>query len=119
MAVHKAYGSKAAKTFELLGCTRRQFMQHIEATWLPGMSWNNYGLHGWHIDHVRPLALFDLTKPEEQRRAFIFSNTQAMWANDNLSKGKRVSLPVPAVSAAATRPARAAALAAPKRRAKR
>lgn len=117
MAVHKSYGKKAARTFELIGCTRDQFLRHIEGTWSDGMTWENYGLHGWHIDHKTPLAHFDLTDPSEQRRAFHFTNTQALWAPLNLSKGANISRPAPAANGAATRPTRAAALAAPKRRA--
>jgi len=87
MAVHCAYGKKAAGTFALLGCTRERFVKHIQSTFQPGMTWDNYGKHGWHIDHKVPLALFDLTKPDEQFKAFHFTNTQAMWWKDNLCKG--------------------------------
>jgi hypothetical protein len=39
MAIHKAYGKKAHRTFELIGCSREEFMKHIESTWTDGMSW--------------------------------------------------------------------------------
>jgi hypothetical protein len=51
------------------------------------MSWQNYG--EWHIDHVRPLASFDLSDPAQQRAAFHFSNTQPLWAKENLAKSDR------------------------------
>ena len=50
------------------------------------MSWDNYGIHGWHIDHIRPCASFDLTDPEQQRQCFHYPNLQPLWAFDNLSK---------------------------------
>jgi hypothetical protein len=36
------------------------------------------------------LASFDLTKPEEQHRAFHHANLQPLWARDNLRKGDRL-----------------------------
>jgi hypothetical protein len=51
------------------------------------MSWDNYGFRGWHIDHKKPCALFDLSLPEQQRECFHFSNLQPLWAADNLAKG--------------------------------
>jgi hypothetical protein len=45
----------------------------------------------WHIDHIRPLASFDLTDPKQQRQAFHYTNLQSLWAKENLSKGKKIS----------------------------
>ena len=50
------------------------------------MTWENYG--EWHIDHRKPCASFDLTKEEEQKMCFHFTNLQPMWASMNISKGK-------------------------------
>lgn len=36
-----------------------------------GMNWNNYGVHGWHIDHIIPCYNFNLENPEEQKKCFI------------------------------------------------
>ena len=52
------------------------------------MSWENHGLKGWHIDHIKPLTNFNLVKIKEQMKAFNFKNTQPMWAYENLRKGK-------------------------------
>ena len=48
------------------------------------------GLKKWHIDHIIPVARFDLTDAEQQRRCFHYSNLQPLWAADNLAKSDRV-----------------------------
>ena len=50
------------------------------------MSWSNHGPKGWHVDHIRPLASFDLGDLEQQRRACHFTNLQPLWWYENLSK---------------------------------
>lgn len=80
-------GSKSAATMILMGCSMDELKAHLESQWLSGMSWNNYGVHGWHIDHIIPCAAFDLTKPEEQLRCFNWKNLQPLWAIDNWRKG--------------------------------
>lgn len=80
--------NKSAKSFELIGCSPEQFKIHIEKQFQCGMTWDNYGLKGWHIDHIIPCYKFDLTKPEEQRKCFHYSNQRPLWAKDNLSRPK-------------------------------
>jgi len=53
----------------------------------PGMTWDNYGYYGWHIDHKVPCSNFDLSKPEEQYKCFHYTNLQPLWAEENLIKG--------------------------------
>jgi len=55
---------------DLLGCSVPELRLHLERQFKPGISWDNYGQ--WHIDHIRPCAKFDLSKPEEQRACFHF-----------------------------------------------
>jgi hypothetical protein len=72
-----------------LGCTIDELRQHLESKFQPGMTWDNYGLHGWHIDHIRPLANFSLENREEFLKAAHYTNLQPLWAKDNLVKGNR------------------------------
>lgn len=81
--------SKSAKTFELLSCDATHLKRHLEKQFLPGMTWENYGVEGWHIDHIRPCASFDLTNPAQQRECFHYTNLQPLWAIDNIKKGDR------------------------------
>lgn len=84
---------KAAPALELLGCSIEDFRIYLESKFESGMSWENYGKNGWHIDHIMPCAIFDLSKPEHQKRCFHFSNMQPMWAADNLRKSDKVLTP--------------------------
>ena len=76
-------------TFKLVGCSAEELKLYIESLWTNGMSWKNYGISGWHIDHKIPVSSFDLSKEEEQKKAFHFSNLQPLWAQDNLTKGSK------------------------------
>jgi len=81
----------SASVMKLVGCTGNELLQHLESRFLPGMSWENRKL--WHIHHIRELASFDLTDPEQQRVACHYTNLQPLWARDHLhlKKGKRCS----------------------------
>ena len=79
-------GSYSQAIPRLTGCTLEALRLHLERLWQPGMSWANYGFHGWHIDHIRPIAAFDLTQEDQRRQCFHFSNLQPLWKDQNFSK---------------------------------
>jgi hypothetical protein len=72
-----------------LGCSIQELRSHLESKFTPGMSWNNYGIKGWHIDHVVPISNFDLSDPEQAKLACHYTNLQPLWWTDNLRKGSR------------------------------
>jgi hypothetical protein len=77
-------------TIELIGCNRENFLFHIENQFVKGMNWENYGLKGWHIDHIIPLSSFDLTIEDEVKKACHYTNLQPLWWEDNLKKGNKL-----------------------------
>lgn len=79
---------KCKRTMEYVGCTLDQLKTHLEAQFVAGMTWDNYGQ--WHIDHIKPLASFDLTKEDQQNIAFHYTNLQPLWARDNLQKSAKL-----------------------------
>lgn len=78
--------TKSTRTMDLLGCSIDFFRLHLESLFQEGMTWENRGFYGWHIDHIRPCSSFDFTDPEQQRECFHYTNLQPLWAHDNLVK---------------------------------
>jgi hypothetical protein len=90
-AIKQQSGSKAYKSIELLGCSSQKARMHLELQFTEGMTWDNYGK--WHVDHIRPCSNFDLTDPEQQKECFNYTNLQPLWAEDNLRKSSKYTLP--------------------------
>lgn len=66
----------------LLGCSVSFLKKWLERQFKSWMNWDNYGTK-WHIDHVMPLARFDLTQPRQQYIAFHYTNLQPLSAKLN------------------------------------
>lgn len=84
-------GYKSARTEGLIGTTIAELKVYLERLFKEGMTWENYGFYGWHVDHIIPLSSFDLTKQEEQKKAFHYTNLQPLWAKENLQKHAKIS----------------------------
>jgi len=89
-AIRDNYSEKSFNTIELLGCTIQEAKEHLEKQFKEGMTWENHGINGWHIDHIIPCASFDLTDPEQQKKCFHYTNLQPLWAKENMSKGSKI-----------------------------
>jgi hypothetical protein len=72
---------------ESITYNRQQLINHLENKFTNGMSWDNYGKGGWHIDHIRPLASFDKNDNNWLLEAFSLDNLQPLYESDNCSKG--------------------------------
>ena len=88
---------KAYSTLEYLGCSFYECKKYLEAQFKEGMTWKNHGKKGWHVDHIRPVASFDLKDPEQVKKCFHYTNLQPLWWRDNLTKGAKTAgvLPPP------------------------
>ncbi|MEY9198718.1 hypothetical protein ABIA16_003834 [Sinorhizobium fredii] len=98
VGVHKwlVRGSKRGRrTFDLLGYSVDELKAHLEKLFLPGMSWENYGKGGWHVDHIIPLSAFNYEAPEHEdfKRAWALSNLQPLWETDNIKKSNKIDKP--------------------------
>lgn len=72
----------------LVGYTVTELMAHLEKKFLPGMSWQNYGRGGWHIDHIIPKTAFNFETYDhiDFQRCWALENLQPLWAEDNFRK---------------------------------
>lgn len=88
MALSKAKkgARKADRTIKLLGCSFAEFKTYIEKLLLPGMKWEDVMTSKVHLDHIIPCSAFDLTKEEEQRKCFHFTNLQPLWATSDIAE---------------------------------
>lgn len=87
-AMQKGGYKKSTKTENLLGCSFEDFKTYLEGLFLPGMTWENRGKFGWHIDHIYPLSA--AKDAAEMERLFHYTNMQPLWAKDNHSKGAKM-----------------------------
>ena len=73
--------SKRGKTIELLGIDIVGLKNYLETKFTDGMTWENYVK--WHIDHIIPCNVFDLTDIEQQKQCFNYTNLQPLESNYN------------------------------------
>jgi len=74
---------KAGRHWEdLVDYTLNELKNHLESLFTPGMTWDNYGRYGWHIDHIKPKVSFHYEYPEdlEFKECWSLSNLQPLWA---------------------------------------
>lgn len=73
-----------------LGVTASEFGKILEEKWLDGMSWANYGPKGWHVDHLIPCSMFDLSREDHRHVCFHHSNLRPLWHMDNVMKSNKL-----------------------------
>jgi hypothetical protein len=81
---------KYRSTFEILGYSIEELMEHLEKQFTGDMTWDNYG--EWHVDHVIPMSSFEFETTEDEgfKGCWKLSNLQPLWGPDNLSKGSKL-----------------------------
>ena len=75
---------KNTETFNIVGCEPSKLKEHIEKQFRDGMCWENYGLNGWHIDHIIPLI--SGKTEDEIYKLCHYTNLQPLWWYENLEK---------------------------------
>lgn len=79
---------KTSPTQAMLGCSYEELQRHLESQFQSGMTWENRGSDGWHVDHIIPLA--SAKDKSELLKLCHFTNLQPLWAADNLAKGAKI-----------------------------
>lgn len=73
--------------YNFVGCSPSELKIHIESKFKEGMTWENYGHKGWHVDHIIPLS--SAKNIEEVAILSNFTNLQPLWCDENYKKGSR------------------------------
>lgn len=73
---------------QLVGYTKYELRDHLERQFKVGMTWRNMGRGGWHIDHIVPVASFDIRSPGDPEflACWALTNLRPEWEPDNLRK---------------------------------
>lgn len=82
---HTFFKSNKDNYNDLFGCTTNQFNFWIESSFKHDMNWENYGKL-WHIDHVIPVSIFDLTNDFDIKFCFNWKNTRPLYSHINVSR---------------------------------
>jgi hypothetical protein len=65
----------------LTGLSHNGLRVYIESLFTEGMSWDNYGIGGWEIDHINACKNFNLTNEKELKTCFYYTNLRPLWAS--------------------------------------
>nr|QBK85710.1 MAG: protein of unknown function DUF1524 [Marseillevirus LCMAC101] len=77
---------KEYKAMKYIGCSRKHLEEHLKSQMTPEME-----EIGFHIDHIKPISKFDLTKKEELLNCCNWRNLQLLTPEENLTKGNKWS----------------------------
>ena len=74
---------------KMIGCSWSFFALWIESKFTKKMKWDNYGVC-WHIDHIQPLAAFDVYNNEHMQKAWHYTNLRPLDAKENIRKNAKI-----------------------------
>ena len=86
---------KGSSAIKRLGCSIPEFMKYMEEQFYNNpetgekMTWDNWKIDGWHIDHIKPISKFDLNDPKQVEKAVHYTNLQPLWWKENLEKNDK------------------------------
>lgn len=82
------HGLHPKSSAKLTGCSRDDFVAHIQSQFHSGMTLANYGKF-WHLDHRKPCSRYDLHDLWQRHLCFHWTNYQPMLAKDNRVKAAK------------------------------
>lgn len=74
----------------LIGCASTELRRHLETQFTGRMSWENYGKF-WVVDHILPLASFNLQDERQRKIACHFTNLQPLTHARNSAKSAKMT----------------------------
>jgi len=85
-------GSKVGSAVRDLGCSIKDLKLYLERQFYPHpktgeeMTWDNWSLMGWNIDHIIPVHSVDLLKRDQFLKVCHYTNLQPLWHEDHVKK---------------------------------
>jgi len=80
---------KSLTTMKYFSCDIKLFTKWLMFCFTDKMTINNHG-SCWHLDHVIPVSLFDLNKPDQLYLCFHYLNYMPLFVKDNLVKNNKL-----------------------------
>lgn len=90
--LHLRQSSKAGNSVkDILPYSIKELADHLESKFQPGMTWDNYGLNGWEIDHRVPDSWYNYSSCTDIgfQNSWALSNLQPLWASENRLKSNK------------------------------
>ena len=69
---------------KLLGCTKKEFENHIINNLKENMTLENYG--DWEVDHIYPISKINFKDTIEIIKYYNFTNLQPLWKEETIQK---------------------------------
>jgi hypothetical protein len=73
---------------KLLGCTKKEFENHIINNLKENMSLENYG--DWEVDHIYPISKINFEDTNEIIIYYNYTNLQPLWKEENKKKSDKL-----------------------------
>lgn len=73
--------------YSLMGYTLQELKINLESKFTKGMSWDNYGKNGWHLDHIIPRSYFKYNTVDHPafKACWSLDNLQPLWATTEIA----------------------------------
>lgn len=84
-------GIASVRTEKFLGYSMRELKEHLERQFTKGMSWEKVASGEIHIDHIVPVAAFDIQSVEcsDFLACWGLANLRPLWAHENRAKSAK------------------------------
>lgn len=84
-ALKKGKVTKRHSSLKILDCGLDFYKEYLQNQFLPVFTWENHGIV-WEIDHIEPCSSFDLTKDEEVKKCFHYTNTMPRFKTTEIAQ---------------------------------
>lgn len=85
---HAIKSKRAGSAVRDLGCSINELRFYLEGKFYGEMSWDGWG-KVWELDHIKPLASFDLTNRKQFLQAAHYTNLQPLLKSEHWVKSAR------------------------------